>query len=149
MALDLYNEILPRLYLGGTPTSCDLQFDGKPSVYPGIDLVCSFHQFSSPVIGRTLELRYFYEDDPQIGLDALDKPGLQEVAKIALNEWQQGKHVLFRCSGGRNRSGLVLGLLLKMHGMNPDEAISLMREKRDASVMHNEDFNHALRDWLV
>ena len=149
MSLDPYNEILPGLYLGGTPSSCDLQFEGNPSIFPGIDLICSFHRYSSPVIGGTIELRYYYEDDPNIGLDPNDAPKLAEVAAVALRQWKSGKNVLFRCSGGRNRSGLVLGLMLRMDGYSADDAIQLMRIKRDASVMHNEDFNQALRDWAL
>jgi protein-tyrosine phosphatase len=145
-----FNEILPRLFLGGTPPTRDFQVNSSPasSAFDGIDLVCTFHKYSTPVIGETIELRYFFEDDWNYGLKAESFAKIDEIASYAHTQWQAGKSVLLRCQGGRNRSGLVMGVVLLHAGYSADDAIALMRERRDESVLFNEHFVAALREWV-
>ena len=52
---------------------------------------------------------------------------------------------LVHCAAGLNRSGLVLGTALVREGMEPADAIKLMRQKRDPLVL----FNNTFRNWLL
>jgi hypothetical protein len=146
-----FNEILPRLFLGGTPPTRDFQVNSSPaaSEFDGIDLVCTFHKYSTPVIGETIELRYFFEDDWNYGLKAESFAKIDEIASYAHTQWRAGKTVLLRCQGGRNRSGLVMGVLLLHAGYSADDAIALMRERRHESVLFNEHFVASLREWVL
>ena len=146
-----YHEILPRLFLGGTPPARDHQVNPNPvpSEFEEIDLVCTFHKYSTPVIGETIELRYFFEDDWNFGLQPQSFGKINEIAEYAHEAWSDGKRVLLRCQGGRNRSGLVMGVVLLRAGYSADDAIALMRERRHESVLFNEHFVASLREWVL
>jgi protein-tyrosine phosphatase len=53
---------------------------------------------------------------------------------------------LVHCQAGLNRSGLVAGLALIRMGMEPAEAIALLREKRCDAVLCNSAFEQWLRN---
>ena len=50
------------------------------------------------------------------------------------------RRVLVACFAGRNRSGLVTGLVLKRIGYSADQAIRLIREARGESALSNPSF---------
>lgn len=54
--------------------------------------------------------------------------------------------VLVCCQAGLNRSGLVTAQLLIRAGRTPDEAIALLREKRDPLVLCNRSFVNMLKE---
>lgn len=143
-----FQEIKPGLYLGGTPPIFD--FEVNPTAeftrYEGLDYVFTFHKSSSAVVGGTIEIRYFFEDDWNYGLNAADVPTLTLLVDQAYDLWKSGKQVLLRCQGGKNRSGLIAASVLMRDGMAADDAIELLREKRDPDVLFNEHFVQALRE---
>lgn len=53
---------------------------------------------------------------------------------------------LVHCESGLNRAPLVVARALILEGMSPDEAISLLREKRSPRVLNNPAFENWLRD---
>jgi protein-tyrosine phosphatase len=55
-----------------------------------------------------------------------------------------GKRVLVTCAQGRNRSGLVSGLVLVTNGLSADEAVSLIRSKR-RNALSNTHFVRCLQ----
>lgn len=144
-----YDQILPRLYLGGTKPENDYSSRpaAKPSKYPSIDVVFSFHENSSPVSGNTLEVRYPFDDDWNVGLLPENISRINDVAKMAHSAWKDGHKVLLRCQGGKNRSALVMGVVLLKEGYSAEDAIALMREKRDPEILFNEHFVRALHNW--
>lgn len=146
-----YSQILPKLYLGGTKPENDFSSGpaAKPSKYPSIDVVFSFHENSSAVTGNTLEVRYPFDDDWKIGLKPENISRINDVAKMAHSAWKDGHRVLLRCQGGKNRSALVMGVVLLIEGYEPARAIELMRDKRDPEVLFNEHFVRALHEWML
>lgn len=146
-----YDEILPKLYLGGTSPENDYSSRpaARPSKYPYIDVVFTFHENASAVTGNTLEVRYHFDDDWNNGLAPENYVRINEVAKMAYSAWKDGHRVLLRCQGGRNRSGLVMGVVLLMAGYSSTEAIELMRKNRSPEVLFNEHFVRALNEWAL
>lgn len=146
-----YQEIKPGLFLGGTPPIFDFEVNPRAEFteYEGLDYVFTFHKSSSAVIGRTIEIRYFFEDDWNFGLNPDDVPTLSSLADQAFELWKSGKNVLLRCQGGKNRSGLIAASVLMRDGMEPDQAIELLRLKRDPDVLFNGHFVEALRERRI
>ncbi|MEY4078517.1 MAG: hypothetical protein RIS80_286 [Actinomycetota bacterium] len=145
---DHFQEILPGLHLGGTPPIFDFEVNPRAEFteYEGIDYVFTFHKSSSAVVGGAVEIRYFFEDDWNFGLDPKDVPTLTRLVDQAYALWKEGNQVLLRCQGGKNRSGLVAASVLMRDGFSADDAIELLRQKRSQDVLFNEHFVEALRE---
>jgi hypothetical protein len=137
---DLYSEILPGLWQGGTHDFDTLEF---PKEYPiwksekQFDSVATLYAIAHPVGWGISEWRYGFPDSE---LSAQDIPEIHNIAEWAFEQWISGKKVLIRCQAGWNRSGLVMALVLIKHGLSPREAIRLIREKRSPHALCNQDF---------
>lgn len=137
---DLYSEILPGLWQGGTHDFDTLEF---PKEYPiwksqrEFDSVATLYAIAHPVGWGVAERRYGFPDSV---LSEKDIPEIHSIADWAYMEWKAGKRVLIRCQAGWNRSGLVMAIVLIKHGLKPKEAISLIRAKRSPHALCNQDF---------
>ena len=137
---DLYSEILPGLWQGGTHDFDTLEF---PKEYPiwksekQFDSVATLYAIAHPVGWGISERRYGFPDSE---LSSQDIPEIRNIADWAFEQWISGKKVLIRCQAGWNRSGLVMALVLIKHGLSPKEAIRLIREKRSPHALCNQDF---------
>lgn len=67
------------------------------------------------------------------------------TSRSVLRAYQHGKRVLITCHMGRNRSGLVMGLVLMQLGYSSLEAITLIRCARDGALS-NAYFRGVLHD---
>ena len=76
------------------------------------------------------------------GLPDLNK--LHALATLAARLVGNGQKVLAHCGMGFNRSALVAGLVLTYLGMNGEDAVALLREKRPGAL-----FNENFADYLV
>lgn len=81
--------------------------------------------------------------------DDLEGPDRDEVMKVAsiVNMLRQDGVVLVHCQAGLNRSGLIVGMALMMEGMNPQDAIELLRKSRSPAVLCNPVFEQFLLDF--
>jgi protein-tyrosine phosphatase len=70
----------------------------------------------------------------------IDMDALHRAAAFAVSQVEAGRKVLIRCQAGLNRSGITAALALIMLGNTPEEAISLLREKRSKYVLINKEF---------
>ncbi len=68
-----------------------------------------------------------------------------EVADRVAVAVAEGRRVLVRCSGGLNRSGLVVAAALVRSGRTPDEAMALVRAARGPWALTNPGFVRHLR----
>jgi protein-tyrosine phosphatase len=68
------------------------------------------------------------------------------AASEALDLYRQGASVLVTCAWGKNRSGLVTGLMLVGEGYSGEEAVRLIQNRRPGSLF-NESFANYLRSF--
>jgi protein-tyrosine phosphatase len=92
------------------------------------------------------ENRYGFADGP---MDAETFVKVQELATWLHAEWRSGKKCLSRCQAGLNRSGLVVALVLMLEGYSADEAVALIREKRDPNALFNFHFVRKLQELQI
>jgi len=145
MPRDLWTETLPNLWQGGTldPWASDEWYLGKKVVLSKIttkdfDSVYTLYASAEPADWFVKEVRLgFY--DSAMG-DFNPETELEDIVKMAHKDWKSGKRVLIRCQAGLNRSGIVMALVLIRDGYSPEEAITVMREKRSEAVLCNKHF---------
>lgn len=144
---ECHSEVVPRLYQGGTAQGDD----DWPYAVPELrcapvgpdeaDAVVTLWHWSSPCAPGVEELRACFDDSSKV-------PDLAEVraaARWAYDRWLRGDRVLVRCQMGVNRSGLVMGVILTLMGLTPDEAIARIRATRSTYALFNRTFERLLR----
>jgi len=139
--VELYSEILPALWQGGTEDGDNIYHGQKRLPTMGdprpFDAVVSLCAYTQPVGWLTKEFRYAFPDgpvDPQVYEEA------ERIADWAHREWKSGARVLIRCQAGLNRSGLITALVLSKEGMYTEEIIQLIRDKRGEFALSNKHF---------
>ena len=141
---DLYSEILPNLFMGGTHD--DVVVYAKPTDKHKInsnkfDCVITMYAWANPTDWGVEEIRYGIPDSD---IKDANIQKLLEIAYWGLNRWRNGEKVLIRCQAGLNRSGLTAALALIQMGYKPDEAIDVLRAKRSRYVLINKEFEEFL-----
>lgn len=143
--VDLYSEITTNLWQGGTG-QYETTYQGNKRLPvmnepKQFDVVVSLNAYALPVGWLVKELRFGFADGPlDLGLIA----EVEQVADWAYAEWKKDQRVLVRCEAGLNRSGLVNGLILMRDGMSAEDAIALIREKRNRFALNNAEFEKYL-----
>ena len=130
---DLYSEILPGLYMGGTHDD-DVVFKGQKD---------NFHKNNFDCVITMYAWAQYGIPDSEIKDVELSK--LLEIAQWGHKKWLCGERVLIRCQAGLNRSGLITALILLLEGMSPEQAIAQIRQKRSPVAL----FNKAYVDWIL
>lgn len=143
---NLWDEILPGLWQGGTDdydTVQDMRRRNENAfITPkDFDTVITLYGWAQPVDWFVKEIRFGFWD---AGTETMPVDRVFEVALAAYDEWKSGRKTLIRCQAGLNRSGLITALVLMMDGYTADEAITLIREKRNNWALCNADFV----EWL-
>ena len=142
---ELYSQILPGLYMGGTADDDTVDF---AVTAPGLnyqapfDAVVTLYAWANPFSWGVEELRYGF-GDADMSYVNIDR--VLRIAKWALDRWTEGERVLIRCQAGLNRSGLITALTLILAGYEPAEAITLIRNKRSEYALFNKHFV----TWLI
>ncbi len=133
---DPWNEVVPRLWQGGH----DVRSQSRSACVVGaeFDLVVS------------LATREGYGPDPGVEhivvrlADAVLDDGaaarVDELAVRVAEAVESGRRVLVRCSGGLNRSGLVVANALVRMGRTPEQAMALVRAARGPWSLTNPAF---------
>jgi hypothetical protein len=139
--IELYSEILPALWQGGT--------DESESIYHGqkrlptmsdprpFDVVVSLCAYTQPVGWLVKEYRYAFADGE------IEESVYQEIEQLAdwtYQQWKSGSRVLIRCQAGLNRSGLLTSLVLIRDGFSLQNVIELIRSKRGEFALSNKHF---------
>lgn len=142
---DLYNEILPGLFMGGTADDDTVDFAVKaPNLdyQAPFDAVVTLYAWANPFSWGVEELRYGFGDG---NMNFVDIERVIRIAHWALDRWSNGDRVLIRCQAGLNRSGLITALTLILGGYEPDEAIQIIRARRSSYALFNQSFVN----WLM
>ena len=142
---ELYTEILPGLWMGGTDDEDTTDIAKElPKLTHEIpfDAVVTLFAWAHPMPWGIEELRWGFAD---ADMSYVDEKRLHRVADWAHQRWQSGDRTLIRCQAGMNRSGLITALVLMRANHSAADAIKLLREKRSEVVLFNEHFV----DYLV
>lgn len=139
MLEELYSEILPGLYQGGTSEAQTIDRPQRLNHfgYSEFDSMVTLYAWAAPANWGVEERRFGF---PDAALDSSTLPRIHSLADWAFNEWKSGHQVLIRCQAGWNRSGIVTALVLMKAGYSAADAISLIREKRSPNALCNPDF---------
>lgn len=142
----LWSEIIPNLWVGGTDDDDTIEDSANLHIARNItkddfDAVVTLYAWAQPVDWMVEELRFGFYDS---GISHIDMEALHRAATFAVSQIKAGRKVLIRCQAGLNRSGLTAALALVMMGYKPEEAISLLREKRSKYVLINKEFEQFL-----
>ena len=142
---DLYSEILPNLYMGGTNDD-DVIFNSSNDLLKitkrHFDSVVTMYSWAHPVDWEVQEMRYGIPDSHIRDIN-LNK--LIEIANWGYRQWLLGDKLLVRCQAGLNRSGLVTALILMLHGLSATEAIEQIRKNRTDLALFNKNYVN----WLI
>ena len=159
--VELWNEVAPGLYQGGTDDSDTMgaYLRETPSRYeinrmfPKIstgqvtkkhfDTVATLYSAANAVGRSVKEIRFAFHDGDMSDLDP--EQDLFFMVREAHADWKSGKKVLVRCQAGINRSGLVTALVLIRDGYSPEAAIRLIRDNRCEAALSNSRFEA----WLL
>jgi hypothetical protein len=137
---DLYSEILPGLFMGGTHDE-DVVY-AKPTDKHKIninkfDCVITMYAWANPTDWGVEEIRYGIPDSD---INDANIKKLLDIAYWGYRRWLSGEKVLIRCQAGLNRSGLITSLILIMDGLFPMSAVNLIREKRTPFALFNQNY---------
>jgi protein tyrosine phosphatase (PTP) superfamily phosphohydrolase (DUF442 family) len=135
-------EIIPGLYQSPTPT--EHVFTDGDGHQVDINALIDLEGDIDPVVPqRKIGDVYVYWpiEDAELH-DALTVRGLAAFISGLVDA---GYRVLVHCKAGMNRASLVIGRVLIHRGMEPEEAVALLEERRDPEVLSNAAF----REWLL
>lgn len=106
-----------------------------------IEHLISLYQWEEYTVAHGLKSKLVVEM-----YDSLDQ-SMSQVYALAdwINSCRQDGPTLVHCQAGLNRSGLVAATALIREGLDPQDAIDLLREKRSPAVLCNTAFV----DWLL
>ena len=147
---ELYSEILPRLWLGGTE-DFDVVQEAKRQRQASItkesfDTVITAYAFANPASWAVKEIRTtFYDGD----MSDINWEDIYQAVDIAYADWKKGLRVLCRCQAGLNRSSLICALVLMKDGFTAEQAIALIRFKRSPQALFNQNFVSWLGKYSV
>lgn len=142
---ELWTEILPGLWMGGTDDEDWLNTQKELSDFEHnipFQSVVTLFAWAHPMPWGVEEVRWGVADG---AMHHVDEQRLHRIAEWAYDRWQAGDKVLIRCQAGMNRSGLVTALVLMRANYTAAEAIALLREQRSEVVL----FNNHFVDYLV
>ena len=138
---DLYNEILPRLWQGGTSREQVLDREQLLTRFYETErpfhAVATLYAWAAPYQWGVEERRLGFPDDT---LRREYLPQLESIAAWTHEHWAAGRSVLIRCAGGMNRSGLITAMTLMNSGHSADAAITLVRQGRSPDALSNRSF---------
>ena len=139
---DLWSEVLPNLWQGGTDdfdtvNDARAHNEGAFITKSDFDTVITAYAWAQPADWLVKEFRYpFYDGD----MKDIDFKQIYQAVRIAHEDWKAGKKVLIRCQAGWNRSGLIMALVLIKEGYSAQEAIDLIRKQRSPHALCNARF---------
>ena len=135
---DAPTEMLPRLWHGGCPVDFAWVRD------TGVDVLVDLADADTvPPPGDVEGLTYL--KCPLVDADELPDPGLTlRLASLVAGLVRDGRTVLVHCTFGRNRSGLLVSLVVRdLLAVTGAEALAHVQQRRERAVN-----NTTFADWL-
>ena len=145
------DRVAPKLWQGSYP---------RPPLKPGealygpkvLDVPASIALLRAAGVTRwvrvAFELPHDFKMDDVLSHHENFAPSVQQVhaaADAVIGHLRHGHRVLVSCNQGRNRSGLVVGLVLVRYlGLSGEEAYGRIVAARGPGALANESFRHYL-----
>jgi len=133
---DPWNEVVPGLFMGGHDVRA--QSASACVVRDEFDLVVSLTTREG--YGPSPGVEHVVARLADAVLDAPNAARVRELGTLVATAVDEGRRVLVRCSGGLNRSGVVVAEALVELGHSPDEAIRAVRAARGPWALTNPGF---------
>jgi hypothetical protein len=133
---DPWNEVVPGLFMGGHDVRS--QSAGACVVREEFDLVVSL--VSREGYGPSPGVEHVVARLADAVLDPPSAARVRELGATVAAAVREGRRVLVRCSGGLNRSGVVVAEALVQLGMTPAEAVLAVRTARGPWALTNPAF---------
>ena len=134
-----FSWIVPNLAQGGHSCSDCLRCETWPE---GFDLIVDMRRTELPDPPRLQDRAQFRIPDAAL-TDEMRRTVGHAVYAVC-DSLAHGKRVLVRCHWGLNRSGLVVGLVLRELGFAGEEAVRAIRQRRSPWAISNSDFEKAV-----
>jgi hypothetical protein len=133
---DAWNEVVPGLFMGGH----DVRSQSAQACVVGeeFDLVVSLTAREG--YGPSPGVEHVVARLADAVLDAPSAARVRELGALVATAVRDDKRVLVRCSGGLNRSGVVVAEALLRLGMTPEEAVLAVRRARGPWALTNPAF---------
>jgi protein-tyrosine phosphatase len=112
--------------------------DWRPIAERRITVICDLDgalDIGVPEIPDQILYIYFPFEDK----DLPDLHRLHSIARLGAQLIRDGHRLLSHCGMGHNRSALLAGVILTYLGMNGEEAVALIRQKRQGAL-YNKQF---------
>ena len=133
---DPWNEVVPGLFQGGHDVRS--QSVSACVVDDEFDLVVSLATRAG--YGPADDVEHVVLRMADAGVDGATATRVDDAAEQVADAVRDGRRVLVRCSGGLNRSGLVVASALVRLGHPPADAIALVRAARGPWALTNPGF---------
>ena len=133
-----WSEVAPRLWMGGHEYIAGNGTWTTAVVNDQFDVVYSLHFRAGH--GPASWVDHHVLEGPDGVLDAQQIRAVDAFAAAAALDFAAGRQVLVRCRAGMNRSGLVVGEVLKRSGYTAADAIAMIRQRRSPRALNNETF---------
>lgn len=134
------SKIVTGLFQGGYPLSnpaedgfdalvlCAEEYQPEAEHFPGVEVI------HAPMV------------DDQIDLETIERASVAAAKVADLVRDGKARKVLVTCAAGKNRSGLVAGLILHdLYGLSGGEAVAVIRAKRPGALS-NDSFAEFLSE---
>ena len=131
-----WNEVVPGLFMGGHDVRS--QSPSASVVTDEFDLVVSLTAREG--YGPAAGVEHVVARLADAVLDPTNATRVRELGAIVGVAVRDGRNVLVRCSGGLNRSGVVVAEALVQLGHTPDEAVGAVRTARGPWALTNPGF---------
>ena len=134
MSTPLISQIDENFWQGGCKNNAVLPID-----FEHIISLYKWEEYVAPKSLKTMMTITMYDEDKM--------PNIDQLLGIArwVNVCRKRGKTLVHCQAGLNRSGLVAATALVMEGMMPQDAVNLLRDKRDRVVLCNDTFEK----WIL
>jgi hypothetical protein len=142
MASDDYSLIAFGLAQGSAPDDFAASFEAFDTI-----VLCS-SEFQPEVIfpdDKSKRILRCPFDDSDLALTPVQVERLKAAARQIVEEHEEERRILITCFAGINRSGLLMGMVLKERfGITGEEAIRWIRKKRYGSLSNRSFCRHLI-----
>lgn len=138
------DEIVPRMWLGNYRVATDKHWLGEKGIK------CVFNCTKDIPFVQEIQRKYRVPIDDNLQPEEIRNLELwsYEVVYKMTKEYQTGQPMLIHCAAGMQRSAACIAMfLIATRNMNPDQAISYIKQRRPIAFGANANFKAAIEGF--